>query len=244
MSVENFFQGELFLDILRPVLTPTDKPPTSNPSSNPSRLRSITPTDANPLAPGKIAPKNSNSGQNPKVDLDTLPPHKVIRSPRRKRSISAFRRNGLIEIHLPARTSKRDEATLIPEMIALVLTRESKQRRTEAALEEMATQLLTELLPEFHERPSSLTWRAMRDRWGSCTTVDRTIRISDRLASAPAYVLRCVLFHELIHLRVPNHSKEFYTYLSRFPELARAEAYLDGYEAGNLEIPLIERKQG
>ncbi len=240
MSVENFFQSELFLDILRPVLTPTTKPPATNPSAR----RSDTPGNATPLVPKKNTPKDSSSGENPKVDLDTLPPHKVIRSPRRKRSISAFRRNGLIEIHLPARTSKRDEASLIPEMIALVLTRESKQRRTEAALEQMAIELLTDLLPEFHERPSSLTWRAMRDRWGSCTTVDRTIRISDRLASAPAYVLRCVLFHELIHLRVPNHSKEFYTYLSRFPELAQAEAYLDGYEAGNLEIPLIERKQG
>ena len=38
--------------------------------------------------------------------------------------------------------------------------------------------------------------------WGSCTGVDRSIRISDRLKGAPAYVLDYVLFHEAIHLNI------------------------------------------
>lgn len=179
-------------------------------------------TDTFPLMPTKPPPQ----------------PFRVIRNPRRKRTISAFRKNGLIEIHIPARTTKREEADLIPEMIALVLAKESKRRRTEAVLEAMATELLHTYLPEFAERPSGLTWRPMKDRWGSCTTVDRTIRISDRLSAAPEYVLRCVLFHELIHLRIPDHSKAFYELLARFPNRERAEAYLDGYEAGFADLPI------
>jgi predicted metal-dependent hydrolase len=87
-------------------------------------------------------------------------------------------------------------------------------------------------LPDFSERASSITWREMSERWGSCTTVDQTIRISQRLSSAPSYVLDYVLFHELIHLRIPGHGEDFQFLLARFEDGARAEAFLEGYEAG------------
>lgn len=173
----------------------------------------------------------------PQRSSPTQAPFTVVRSPRRRRTITAIRKNGLIEIHIPARTSKREEANLIPEMIALVLARESKVRRTDAGLVGIARELLDRYLPEFDESPTSITWRKMRDRWGSCTTVDRTIRISDRLNGAPEFVLHWVIFHELIHLRIPDHGKAFYALLARFPENQRAEAFLDGYEAGLADIP-------
>jgi predicted metal-dependent hydrolase len=71
----------------------------------------------------------------------------------------------------------------------------------------------------------------MRERWGSCTSVDATIRISDRLKGAPAYALDYVLFHEAIHLHYFDHGPEFKAVLARFPEEERAEAYLEGFEA-------------
>ena len=71
----------------------------------------------------------------------------------------------------------------------------------------------------------------MRERWGSCTSTDRTIRISDRLKGAPDYVLDYVLFHEAIHLQFFDHGPEFKAILSRFPLEDQAEAYLSGYEA-------------
>ncbi len=161
-----------------------------------------------------------------------LPAFRVIRSARRKRSIQAFRTNGVIEIHIPAKVSRKQEQELIPEMIALVLKREAKVRKSDGELLHMSAELLGAFLPEFSERPASVTWRPMRERWGSCTTDDRTIRISDRLISAPEYVIRFVLFHELIHLRVPGHGDEFYALLERMPDKDRAEAFLEGYEAG------------
>jgi predicted metal-dependent hydrolase len=153
----------------------------------------------------------------------------------------------VIEIHIPDRLSRRQEFDVIPEMIDLVLKRENRLRKSDGALFEMCDQLLAEFLPEFNERPISVTWRVMRERWGSCTTVDKTIRISERLNYAPDYALRYVLFHELIHLRIAGHGDDFQEFLDRYPEKERAEAFLEGYEAGSvgspeeiLELPTIQ----
>lgn len=155
----------------------------------------------------------------------------VVRSARRKKSISAYRQGGQIVISIPARLSKADERAIVPEMIAKIRAQEASKTPSEASLIARITQLLELHAPELSERPISITWRAMRERWGSCTSVDGTIRISDRLKSAPDYALDYVLFHEAIHLRFFDHGAQFTAILSRFPQEERAQAYLDGYEA-------------
>ncbi len=213
-SVENFVQEEFFEDIL-PAMSII------------SGSRAQT--------PGSTAPSRKSPPKSPLQALRDdpgLPEFRVIRSSRRKRSMTAYRSNGIIEIHIPNRVSRKDEVVLIPEMIAMVLEREAKVRKGDGDLAKMANSLLAEHLPEFSERPASINWRSMRERWGSCTTADRTIRISDRLNTAPDYVIAYVLFHELIHLRIPDHGTTFYELLARAPEKERAEAFLEGYEAG------------
>ena len=192
-----------------------------------------------------LTPKKSIKKEHEEL-LSRLPEFRVIRSSRRKRTLHAFRQNGVIEIHIPDRLSRRQEFDVIPEMIDLVLKRENRLRKSDGALFEMCDQLLAEFLPEFNERPISVTWRVMRERWGSCTTVDKTIRISDRLNGSPDYVLRYVLFHELIHLRIAGHGDDFHELLARYGDKERAEAFLEGYEAGSqgspdeiLELPPI-----
>ena len=161
-----------------------------------------------------------------------LPAYRVIRKERRRRSVSAYRQGGVIEIHIPAKMSRRQEIETIPEMIAMVLRREARERKTDLELMQIGIELLTQYLPEFDTHPASINWRNMNERWGSCTTVDRTIRISDRLVGSPAYVLNYIIFHELIHLQVPNHDSDFYNYLGRYTEAAKAEAFLEGFELG------------
>jgi predicted metal-dependent hydrolase len=162
-----------------------------------------------------------------------LPAYRVIRKERRRRSISAFRQGGVIEIHIPAKMSRRQEVEIIPEMIAMVLRREARSRKTDSQLMQIGIELLTKYLPEFDVKPASINWRDMSERWGSCTTVDRTIRISDRLIGAPQYVLDYIIFHELIHLIIPGHDQSFYDYLNRFTEQGKAEAFLEGFELGS-----------
>ena len=155
----------------------------------------------------------------------------VIRSTRRKRNISAYRQGGRIIVSIPARMSKADEHAIIPEMIAKIRSQESARIPSEERLMERTNKLLVSLAPEITARPASINWRPMRERWGSCTSVDRTIRISDRLKLAPDYALDYVLFHEAIHLQLFDHGAQFTEVLGRFEGAELASAYLDGYEA-------------
>jgi len=208
--VDNFNQADLFADILPPM--------PSNKTNNKKR-------SARPF-------QRSGSISRLPTLPDNLPEYRVIRKERRKRSISAFRQAGVIEIHIPARLSKRQELELIPEMIEMVLKREAKARKGDDQLLKIALDILEKYLPDYYERPTSITWRSMNERWGSCTTVDGTIRISERLINAPEYVLNYIIFHELIHLRVHAHDENFYEYLQRYTDQEKAEAFLEGYEIG------------
>ena len=129
----------------------------------------------------------------------------VIRSTRRKKNVSAYRAGGRIVVSIPARMSKADERAMVPEMVAKIRAQEAAQTMSQSALATRIDELLLSLAPEITIRPASVTWRAMRERWGSCTSVDRTIRISDRLKGAPASALDFVLFHEAIHLEISDH---------------------------------------
>jgi len=164
----------------------------------------------------------------------------VIRSTRRKKNISAYRQGGRIVVSIPARMSKADERAMVPEMVAKIRAQEAAATMSEETLSIRVGELLTQLAPEITVRPSSVNWRAMRERWGSCTGTDRSIRISDRLKGAPDNVLDYVLFHEAIHLQFFDHGPQFKEILTRFPEEALAEAYLSGYEAAETALTAPE----
>ena len=162
----------------------------------------------------------------------------VIRSKRRTKNVSAYRAGGRIIVSIPARMSKADEGAMVPEMVAKIRAQEAAVTMSETALAERIGQLLQELTPEITIRPADVAWRAMRERWGSCTSVDRTIRISDRLKGAPDFALDFVLFHEAIHLEYSDHGPEFKNFLARVPKAELANAYLDGYEAAETALAM------
>jgi predicted metal-dependent hydrolase len=66
--------------------------------------------------------------------------------------------------------------------------------------------------------PSEFAVRALKRRWGSCTTKGK-ITISSELVKLDDIYLEYVILHELCHLRHPNHSTRFYLLLTElFPE--------------------------
>ena len=159
----------------------------------------------------------------------------VIRSKKRRRNISAYRQGGKIIISIPARLTKAEEREIVPEMIARVKAQEVLA--TESELSIKSDQLLATFAPEITTRAAKVSWRAMNERWGSCTNIDRTIRISTKLSTAPDYVLEYVLFHESIHLDNPSHDENFNSVLRRYPRHLEAEAFLAGFEAGTAAGP-------
>ena len=56
---------------------------------------------------------------------------------------------------------------------------------------------------------SRVSIRNQRSRWGSCSSRG-AIALNWRLIQMPAEVSDYVILHELMHLREPNHSRQFW----------------------------------
>lgn len=56
--------------------------------------------------------------------------------------------------------------------------------------------------------------KRMKNRWGSCTT-EGVVTLNPELIKAPSKCIEYVILHELCHLIIPNHKKEFYKLLEQ-----------------------------
>lgn len=69
---------------------------------------------------------------------------------------------------------------------------------------------LEELAKKHNLHPKKVRISSARTRWGSCST-SGTISLTWRLIMAPPEVIDYVIVHELAHIRVKNHSKDFWS---------------------------------
>ena len=150
----------------------------------------------------------------------------VRRSTKRRKTIEAFRKGDTIIVAIPARMSKREEERVVAEMVSKL----SKDDLRLTSMELMSRALeLNSLYLGNQATPSTVEWSSRMERiWGSCTIEDRAIRLSNRLDDAPRYALDYILLHELVHLIVAGHGPDFKALLSVYPQLERAEGYLEG----------------
>jgi predicted metal-dependent hydrolase len=156
------------------------------------------------------------------VAVSLVPPEvRVIRSDKRRRTISARMVNGVMELRIPARTSQAEEKRWIAEMSARFMRKKASE---EVDLMARARILSVQCdLPV----PETIRWVTNQEqRWGSCTPADRAIRISDKLIGAPLWVLDYVVVHEMAHLRFADHSPKFWALVNRYPKTERARGYL------------------
>lgn len=155
------------------------------------------------------------------AELPELPQLRVIRSHRRTKTAHARLVDGDLVIRIPAGLSPSDEEALLSSVVSQF---ERKWRSCHVALEPRARQLAERFgLP----LPRSIRWSSRQQfRWGSCTSSHGDIRVSNRLANAPPWVLDHVIVHELAHLVFADHSPEFYDLVKRNPNADKAEGYL------------------
>ena len=118
------------------------------------------------------------------------------------------------------------------EKSASQLTEDEKQAQKEAYKKK-----LLEVLPQVIQKCERITglhaleWklRDMKTRWGSCNIQKKRIWLNIQLAAYPQECLEYVVTHELVHLLVPGHGKEFWAYMDRFfPEWRRVRKELNG----------------
>ncbi|HZU87561.1 MAG TPA: SprT family zinc-dependent metalloprotease [Anaerolineaceae bacterium] len=113
----------------------------------------------------------------------------------------------------------------------------SAQPRAQEAFERwyraQAAQVLAErvqtylpLFEAFGCKPSKIRISSARTRWGSCSSTG-TLSFTWRLVLTPLPVIDYVVVHELAHLRVRNHSKDFWQLVKAIlPDYAKRRAWL------------------
>ena len=146
---------------------------------------------------------------------------RVIRSGRRTKTAQGRLVRGVLEVRVPAHISAAEESRLVEHFRQRI-----EQSRTSAGID-LAER--AERLARAHDlpRPAQIRWVSNQEhRWGSCTPTQRTIRISDRLAGFPPWVIDYVIVHELAHLVERNHSPAFWRLVARYPLAERARGFL------------------
>lgn len=152
---------------------------------------------------------------------------KVIRSKRRRKTVSATMERGSMILRIPARMSKKEEEYWIDHMREKLQAKRSKRKgRSDEELEQRARRLAQDY---FGGLEFTIVWSTRQQRrWGSCTPLDASIRLSTNLKEFPDYVIDYVIIHELAHLVIPDHSPEFWQLCARYPFTDRARGFLEG----------------
>jgi predicted metal-dependent hydrolase len=152
----------------------------------------------------------------------------VRRSPRRRRTVSAYREGNKTIVLVPARFSRAEEQQWVARMLDRLAARERRRRPSDIGLLARAQNLSGRYLGGAAEA-SSVRWvDNQHGRWGSCTPADGSIRLSRRLLGMPGWVLDYVIVHELAHLIVPDHGPAFWKLVDAYPKTERAKGYLEG----------------
>jgi len=78
----------------------------------------------------------------------------------------------------------------------------------------------------FNQHITNIYFKHNKTNWGSCSRAGN-INISTRLLFAPDDVLEYVCIHELAHLLIPNHSKQFWSLVEQsMPNYKEKERWL------------------
>lgn len=165
------------------------------------------------------------------VEIPGLPPDvEVRRSTRRRRSVTAYREDGRTIVVVPHRMSRADIKPYVEELVGKLAAREKRSARSDDQLMARA-RLLSRRHLDGRAEPSTVRFVSnQKKRWGSCTPLDGSIRLSDRLHSMPEHVVDYVLLHELVHLLVANHGPDFEAWMTRYPRLLESRAFLAGVD--------------
>ncbi|MCB9078750.1 MAG: M48 family metallopeptidase [Anaerolineaceae bacterium] len=151
---------------------------------------------------------------------------KVVRSKKRKKTVSAREVDGVFVVQAPADMNDQDLQPIIENLQQRWQKKQVKAELDDQALHRRAQELNREYFG------GKLKWKSIKwvtnqnSRFGSCTPAKGTIRLSHRLAAMPAFVRDYVLIHEMAHLLEANHGPQFWKLVNRYPKTERARGYL------------------
>ena len=152
---------------------------------------------------------------------------RIIRSPKRKKTVHAKIVEGTLMVHLPLGMHPKIEEELIGQMKQKI---ENRQLKTAINKEERLKRRFDHLNNKYFKgnlKTASIEFVTNQNRRnGSCTPDNGTIRISHKLLDVPDWVLDYVIMHEMTHLIHPDHSKAFWEKVSEYKYSERARGFL------------------
>ncbi len=172
-------------------------------------------------------------------------PHTLTVTVRRDKRLRSSARwtldQGTIQVRIPDHLPADQIDPILDQIITRVLKSRHRSRKlSDQDLEARARDINRKYFNgELHWH--TIRWVSnMNKRLGSCSsggTTDGDIRISDRIQGWPPYVIDYIIAHELAHRRFPDHSDEFWAFLSRYPLVERARGFVDGLAYGQDTSP-------
>jgi predicted metal-dependent hydrolase len=80
-------------------------------------------------------------------------------------------------------------------------------------------------------KPEKILFRKMKKRWGSCNYKKKILIFNKNLEYLPEELIKHVVIHEMCHLIVRNHNKEFWLLVKKLdPNFKEKEKLLAGYK--------------
>jgi predicted metal-dependent hydrolase len=113
-----------------------------------------------------------------------------------------------------ARLTEDELSVAVPDPSDPGLVRAAVERVARAEARRLLSAEVAAAASALGVRPTAISIRDPRTRWGSCTSTGR-LSFSWRLVLAPPEVLRYVAVHEVCHMLEPNHQPPFWALVER-----------------------------
>ena len=159
------------------------------------------------------------------------PPIRILASRRRRRTVAARLRSGVLEVLVPNWMPLAERERWAEAMRKRFERRMQRAVPSDERLDRRA-HTLNDRLFGGRLRWTSIVFAEMRHQWGSCTFTVGTIRIATRAAALPEWVLDYLVVHELTHLEHSDHGPGFHEMENRYPLAERARGYLMALDHG------------
>lgn len=151
----------------------------------------------------------------------------ILRSARRRRTVTARWTDGGVEILAPASMPEADLKPIVERLCQRLEQRRDKRRlNDDAGLRQRAEELNQRYFRGRLKIACIEYVTNQKRRFGSCTPWRGHIRLSLRIATIPEWVRDYVIMHELAHLVEANHGEHFWKLVSGYPLVERARGYL------------------
>ena len=122
-------------------------------------------------------------------------------------------------IHSKKRTFKIDGTKILlymPENSSV----ENRQKFIREKFRKILIEQLERLIPKWEETTNlhceSFKTKYMTTRWGTCNSKAKRIWINLQMVEKPLECLEYIILHELIHLKISNHGKDFIEMMNQF----------------------------